>query len=45
MVAGTDVATIGVGTILVASTDVQCTLVNIFKNNALNIVNNSESMN
>ena len=29
-VAGTEVAAIGVGTILVASTHVQCTLVNIF---------------
>ena len=29
MVAGTEVATIGVGAILVASTDVLCTLVNI----------------
>ena len=29
-VAGTEIATIGVGTILVASTDVPCTLINVF---------------
>ena len=29
-VAGTEVATNGVGTILVASTDVPCTLINVF---------------
>ena len=29
-VAGTEVATNGVGTILVASTDIQCTLVNVY---------------